>query len=285
MIYRTEGMVLNSIQELFRGPSNEVLICQDLSAPIQVYYTLVVIKDRACARKALGILAEEPRGSESGEQGYLRCFSQNEDLCFLFEYRPERRLEAFSKGQMTSLYVREQTCINLVMACLSTALPYPFLYLILEQGNIHLGKDNSVYFTPYFDLSMLDEHKTEADCTRRCVVTILELLESGRKKKKQPKSYALLRRKIEKNAYQSFPELYRDIKVTAIPERREKWSARLKSWWRRNKDRLFRLLMVVCVILVVIAVIVLLSQIIFGDVPLFRIFEHSFDVIGTETLK
>ena len=43
MIYRTEGMVLNSIQELFRGPSNEVLICQDLSAPIQVYYTLVVI--------------------------------------------------------------------------------------------------------------------------------------------------------------------------------------------------------------------------------------------------
>ena len=32
------------------------------------------------------------------------------------------------------------------------------------------------------------------------------------------------------------------------------------------------------------AVVVLLSQLIFGDVPLLRLFRHTFDVIGTENL-
>jgi len=32
-------------------------------------------------------------------------------------------------------------------------------------------------------------------------------------------------------------------------------------------------------------VIVIISLFIWGDVPFFRLFEHSFDVIGTENLK
>jgi len=283
MIYYTGKMVLSSIREVFWGEMNEVLICQDLNSPTHICYTLLVIKDRNCARKMLSVLENSEKNMPEDRNPYLFRFSQNELMCFVFDYQSERRLSAFAVGQMTSMQIRESICINLVMECLSSPLPYPLLFLALEQDNIHIGKDNSIFFSPYFDLSELDETKGEASCTKSCVGILLNLLEGSQQKKL--KSYELLRKKRLRNAYQSLPELYRDIKITALPEKKLTFRARLAGFWQRNRDLMFRVLLVFCVAIVIVTLLFLISQLIFGDIPFFRLFSHCFDVIGTESLK
>ena len=98
------------------------------------------------------------------------------------------------------------------------------------------------------------------------------------------KSFELIWKKMSKNAYRGFPELYQDIRLTALPPTKPSLKNKICSFWKMNRDRFFHLLLVLCVLLIVAAVIILISQAIFGDVPLLRLFHHTFDVIGTENL-
>lgn len=283
MIYQGGNLMLSTIWEVMKGPVNDVYVCRDLNSPVELRYTLLVVHDRACIKKLLAILEQSER--EWGEQqAVLASFAHNEDMCFAFEYRPERRLSAFAPGQMTGLKVREEICINLVMECLSSPLPYPLLYLVLTQGNVHLNQDNGVYFTHCLDLSQLDEKNDEAACVTCCAQMLLDLLEGGNKGRRKLNSYELLRKKTAKNAYSAFPELYRDIKVTALPDKKQGFRNRAKAFWLRNKDRIFHLLLVLCVIAVILAVVMLISQLIFGGIPLLRLFQRCFERIGTEDL-
>lgn len=282
MVYHADNMVLASIQEILRGPVNDVVVCEDIKSSLKDRYMLIVVKDRGCAKRLLAILQESEK-ELTGKKPCLKMFAENESLCFLFDYRPERKLERFAPGQLVSPVLQEKVCVNIVMECLSVALPYPLLYLVLDQGNIQLEKDNSVYFTYALDLSGLDESKNEAECVDRCVDILLQLLQHS--PRKRLKSFELLRKKAERKAYRMFPELYRDIRLTAIPEKKPPFTQRVKNFWLRNKDRFFRILLVLCMISVIVALLMLLSQLIFGNIPFFRIFENSFGKIGTENLS
>ena len=72
--------------------------------------------------------------------------------------------------------------------------------------------------------------------------------------------------------------------MTALPRVKPSLKSTFRVFWQNNRDRLFRLLMVLCILLAIAAVVILVSQLIFGDVPLLRLFRHTFDVIGTENL-
>lgn len=283
MIYQTESMVLNTVREVFSGELNSVVVCRDIRAEHPTYYTLLVIKSRECAKALLQVLedSEKPAGEDS--EFDLRCFSQNEELIYLFPYRRERPLWSFAEGQMVTPHQRESTCINLVMECLSSPLPYPLLYLLLEQGNLHIAQDNNIFFSYYFDLSQLNPGITEADCAESCARLILALLEPGMAKKRM-RSLELIQKKLDKRAYRVLPELYRDIKVTALPVGKLSLWARFKRFWREHRDGLFRVLLVLCVLAAVLALIGVISQLLLGDVPLLRLFQRRFETIGTESL-
>ena len=60
---------------------------------------------------------------------------------------------------------------------------------------------------------------------------------------------------------------------------------RIKSFFSRNADLLFGILFWVCVILGIVALILLLSHVVWGDVPIFRLFINNFKNIGTESLQ
>lgn len=283
MIYRTDGMVLSGIRKVFHGALNDVEVCEDTASPARTRYTLLSVMDRNCAKTLLKVFDSSQKRGPNGEPPYLKIFSSGETLCFLFEYRAERRLASFGAGQLTSAVLRELISVNLIMACLTSSLPYPLLYLALAPENIHLAMDNSIYLTPYFDLSQMDPSKMEAQCTDRCVEVLLDVLESGSGKKL--KSFELLRKKAQKNAYRNFPELYRDVRLTAVPVQKNSFAARARGWWKRNKDRVFRILLVLCVVSAILALVIFVFQLFFKDVPFFRLFEHSFDKIGTERLN
>lgn len=283
MICHMENMILSSIREIFSSAVNDVFICRDLNSPTGACYTLLVVKDRTCTRKLISVFENSEKIVQKDSTPFICSFSENEFLYYLFDYRPERRLSLFAEGQMVSSYEWEEICINLVMECLSCALPYPLLYLVLNQDNIQLEKDNSIYFTLYFDLSELDVAKDEASCADLCVKLMLGIFQN--KTKKKLKSFELLQKKEERNAYRDFPELYRDIRITQNPYTKIPIFKRMKSLWQKNKDQAFRILLVLSVTLVILALIVLISQVIFGNVPVFRIFERCFDKIGTEKLN
>lgn len=284
MIYHAGDMTLSPVWTVLHGSANDVLVCRDMASPVGALYTLLVITDRGCVKTMLRIFGEHDANRHTGSDSFLLRFSQNEQLCFLFPYRDERKLSAFSQGQMITPQVREEICVNLVMECLSSPLPYPLLSLVLNQNNIHIEKDNSIYFSSFFDLDQLNADADESACVAQCAEILLGLLEGGGKRKRTLNSYALLRKKTLKHSYAGFPELYHDIKVTSLPIKKEGVFSRIKYFFAHNKDRIFHILLVLCFIAILLALFLLISQVVFGDIPLLRLFEHSFEIIGTENL-
>ena len=98
-------------------------------------------------------------------------------------------------------------------------------------------------------------------------------------------SYELISRKTENNSYNSFTELYRDLRIAAMPMEKHGIFLRIRSFFHRNADRLFGILFWVCVILGIIALIILLTHVVWGDIPFFRLFVNNFKNIGTESLQ
>lgn len=286
MVYYPNGMELEVISEVIRGSVNHVFVCRDRLSTAGTMYTVLDIHDRACARDMLRVM----EGNEkTGESPCLFTFSQNESLLFVFPYREERKFSAFAKGQVTSSVVGEEICINFVVECLSTGLPWPLLYLALDQDNVQIAKDNTVYFNYALDLAQLDPELRERACVVRCAYILMDLLTDtaggGRSKRRRKlKSLELIRKKMSKKAYTGFPELYYDIKLTALPRKKVGLIDRIRGVWNRNRDLLFRILLVICVLLLLAATVMLVSQLIFGDIPLLRLFRNCFDVIGTENL-
>jgi hypothetical protein len=288
MIYYPQGMELEVVSQLLRGSVNDVVVCRDRLSDSGTLYTLLAIHDRDCARKMLTVMEENQR---TGEDPCILRFAQNEQMLFLFPYREERKFSAFAPGQVTGPVVAEQIGINLVMECLSTGYPWPILRLILEQDCVQISKDNRIYFTVNLDLEALDPTMDEHHCCSSCAQLLQDLLSDtmpgnlGRnRRRKQLKSYELIQKKSQKAAYDSFPELYQDIKLASLPTEKRSWASRARLAWQSHKDRLFRILLVLCVLLVAVVLLMLLSQLIFGDIPLLRLFRHTFDVIGTENL-
>ena len=285
MVYYAQGMELEVVSQVFHGSVNDVVVCRDSLSASDTLYTLLVVHDRECARKLLTVLEE---GRRTDEPACLMCFAQNETMLFLFPYRKERKFSAFAAGQVTSARAGEAIGVNLVVECLSTALPWPLLYLVLEQDCVQIAQDNTIYFTMALDLAELELARTERNCVSSCARLLLELLDrpaaGGWRRHKKLKSFELIWKKMAKNAYTGFPELYQDIKLTALPQMKPSLRSRGRIFWQENRDRLFRILLVVCLLLAAVAAVVLISQLIFGDVPLLRLFRHTFDVIGTENL-
>ena len=283
MIYYSNDMELEVVSQLLHGSVNDVVVCQNRLSASGALYTLLVIHDRECARKMLQVMQE----SQQQEVPYLAQFSQNETLIFVFPYRENRKFSAFAKGQNISPEIGENICVNLVMECLSTHLPWPLLYLVLDQNGIQITKENSIYFTLELDLSELKVERTQRDCVVLCAQRLMELLSDflpEHKRKKQLKSLELVQKKCAKNAYASFPELYQDLKLTRLPPQKVSLKNKIKGMWLRNRDILFRLLLVLCCVLMFIALTSLISQVFYGEVIWIRLFQNSFDVIGTENL-
>lgn len=285
MVYYPEGMELEVISEVLRGSVNDVLICRDRLSAVGTLYTVLAVHDRECVRNMLQILEGSQR---CGDPVYTVRFTYNETMLFALPYREERKFSSFAAGQITGPVLSERICINLVMECLSCSLPWPLLYLVLRQDQIHITKDNSVYFGHELDLTNLQPEITEQDCIVQCAKRLMALLSAsttgGRRSRKQLKSYELIRKKIDKKVYNVFPELYQDIKLTALPTKKASLKTRLRGIWNRNRDIWFRILVVLCALLVFATAVMLISQLIFGDIPLLRLFQNGFDVIGTENL-
>lgn len=277
MIYQSERMTLNGVMDVFRGPVNDVVICEEVKEGRTSYYTLLLVKDHETVRRLIRILEQ----SEKGASCVVDRFTWNNCFCLVFGYVKARPLSEFFMGKERSLEECENICINLVLQCMTSPLPWPLLELAIRQ-QIHLLKDGDVMLGYELDLRDLDENCTERRCVMECAVVVRDLLKEKLSKKNV--SYQLLMKKIPRQSYQSFRDLYRDIRLSSTLVRKRSIKSRILALYREKQTAIFRCLLVVSVCLLVLTIIMMISQRIWGEVPFLRIFFNNFKQIGTESL-
>ncbi len=280
MRYQVKDMSLEPIREIYSGCVNDVLICEDISSSGHSYYTVMMIKDHMLAKEFLHIVSGESRRTEPC---YIDVFTCSQGFGVVFEYIKERYLEDFYMGEQFSLTVCETICMNLIMECMSSVLPYPLLYLCLQQKQIHMRMDNSIQLGCPLDITGMDGTIGEEACVGLCASILRDLLVS--KARQKADSYQLLSKRIAKDSYQSFKDLYYDVKMAAEEPRKHSIRVRIRGFFYRNQQVLFRILLWVSAILFVLAVIGLIFQLTTGDVPFLRFFVNTFKKIGTESLS
>lgn len=278
MVYQSEKLTLNSVMDVFKGDVNDVVICENVKDGRSTYYTLLIIKKHDITKKIIRLFehAKDNNGFS------VDMFSVRNDFCIAFEYVKERRLDSFYMPEEMPLDICEKICLSLLIQCMTTKLPYPILYLILEQNQIHLLQDNTVSLGYCIDLQGIDEEVDEAKCAMKCALIIRGLLE--KKKLRNNISYNLLLKKIPKQRYKTFREIYKDILLSSSSTQKRTIRQKVKDVWARNKGAAFRTCMIMAMALAGLALMMIVSQAIWGDIPLLRFFSNSFEQIGTELL-
>ena len=279
MVYQVGKMILQQTQEVFRGKVNDVFICQDMAGEGLVYYTVIMIHDRVLAKKVMDLFHKTDKQARNK---YVADFTWKESYVIVFNHVKERKLEQFFSSEVANINECEQLGLNLAVECLASGMPYPLLYLQLKQGEVNISKDKSVYLGYCLNLEDFDETIGEKECATLCAQKIFGLI--ARFNSNRTTSYKLLEKRTLKSGYQRFTDLYKDLKMAMLPLKKEGIISRIRKFFRHNQDRIFRLLLVVCILLGLLALAMVISQIIFSDVPFLRIFVNTFKAIGTESL-
>lgn len=278
MVYQSERLTLRSVMDVFQGEINDVMICEEVSGSRENYYTLIAVKKHETVKKLLRIIEESQQSMEC----CVEMFAGNNCYCMVFPYIKERKLFDFYMAKARPLAVCEDICLNLILQCISSSLPYPLLELVLRQRQIHLLKDNSVVLGYCMDLSELNEKSGQKECAMQCAILIRELLQEKITRKNV--SYQLLLKKIPKQSYHDFRELYKDIRLSKTNIKKEGIRNKIKNIWYRNQETAFRFLLFFSVVMLIVVGLMFLSNVIWGDIPFLRIFFNAFKQIGTESL-
>lgn len=270
MIIEVDGLSLKCVQTVCQTEYNDVLVCVDENKKPSAYYTVWRIKNRDIAKKLLlaGINAES--------------FACDNELYFVFPYEKERPLERFYWSTIYGEYCSSETIWeNVIVSLMTCKQPYSIIYLMLTQGQIMLGLDGQITLGYMLNLTEYDANMNESDCANECALIFTRLDKRDKRKEKVGKELLAIR--LEKNGYKDFMELYKDIKVVRqkAKERTKLQKLGLGSGWR---DKTLKLLSVVCVFLAIAVAVIFISNILLGDTAFFRIFSHSFETIGTESL-
>ncbi len=161
MFYQSQRMKLRCVRIVKKSRTNDIVICEDLNTSARNLYTLLAIKEHQTVKTYLEVFEQ---AHLTAQDSYIDSFSDQGAFCMVFAYQQERPLKDFYMGESYTLAECENVCISVIMACITSNLPYPVLYLILEQGQLHLAKDHTVCLGHQIDLEELDPARTERDC-------------------------------------------------------------------------------------------------------------------------
>ena len=278
MVYQIGEMTLKKTQDIFQGKVNDVIVCQDIANEGKVYYTVIIVHDRELAKKLMKMFHKEGQNKNK----FVADYTWKDSYVMVFDYVRERPLESFFASEISEVRECEQLGLNLTVECLASGIPYPFLFLQLKQGQIHISRDRSVYLGYSVDLEEFSEEIVEKDCATLCAKIVFSYI--GELESAKATSYKLLEKKLWKSGYQRFTDFYKDLKMASQPLKKEGIIAKIKKIYKHNQDRIFRIVMVICIILGILALTMIISQVFFSDVPFFRLFINPFKQIGTESL-
>ena len=282
MIYQSQYLSLKPIRLIARNEVNEIQICENVADSTHELYTVIKVSDHEIVKKFLEL---NEHAEEVQQNVLIDCFAADGKHLIVYPYKKERPLDMFYVGSTMSVAQCEETGINLIIACMTANLPWPILYLALVQGQVNISRDNSVYLSYAVDLKDLDPEVGEKECVVECAKILIRLLEPAvNRHRRRANSYILLHKKADKRAYDRFRDLYKDLKLASVQERKKGLFLKIRLWFERNRDNLFRIVLAISLLLALFVILTFLTNLIFGDVPWLRLFIRSFDRIGLESL-
>lgn len=276
MSFHVGNKSLNVIREVLYNEVNEVYVCQDENCKLNNYYTFWKVKDHQLAKKIIEMLTEAEQKKLGNEY-----FAGKNFMGFLFPYEEERPLFRFFESNGNSRKEREIIYFAIVKSCMINEIPNPLCYLLMSQKQMQLNKDNVINFSYFVDLREFDSTIKEADCVNLCASLLLELM---KKSEKKSDSYSLLKKKMEKQSYLQWNQLYKDLKISCRQQKKRNYLVLLKKKIAKNKNNLFYILLWVSCVFLILSLIMIISQMIFREIPFFRIFQNCFEQIGTQSL-
>ena len=205
-----------TVQKIKKSAANEVLVCEDIYDEKGNLHTVLSVADHYVMRRFIEVYDQ---ADYIEENTVADMFSDDGKFFIVYPYVRERELEKFYMGGAMTLRECEDVCVNLIIACMTSNLPWPVLYLILKQREIQMARDGSVTLSYRIDLTELDPAGGASDCAIECAKILLWMLEP--KSRSKANSYVLLKKKSEKSSYSSFKDLYKDVEIAADPERRK----------------------------------------------------------------
>lgn len=275
MIYKSNKRTYAPVMEVLKGDANDILICRDIDSERKNDYTFLVIHDHEIVKRLLCVMERSSHGCEC----CLEIFQQDDVYCAVFPHVKERYLKSFYMPAQITSKTCEIICENVILSCMLSGLPYPLLYLVLEQEQLHLRKDHSVELGYAVELDELDEKIGEGDCAGQCAMVLRELLKLG--KRKESIAYRFFMKKWD---YETFGSLYRDFRLVKGTLHRQGRIAELRLLYLSHRNSLFRILRILCIGMIFLALVSLLSRAMWGGLPFLRILVNHFRVIGTESL-
>lgn len=275
MIYQSDKTVYAPVMEILKGDANDIFICRDAMSERESYYTLLVIHDHEIVRRLFCVMEQ----AAYGYAGCVEIFQQGDVCCAVFPYVKERLLKHFYLPAQISPETCGTICENLILACMLSRLPYPLLYLALEQEQLHLRKDYSVEPGYTVELEELNEKIGEKECARQCALLLRDLLKPTRER--ETMAYRLFMKKWD---YESFGSLYRDMRLVKRTLHKQGMLAGLRQRLRSRQEGLLKLLRIICLGMIFLALGCLLVRAVWGELPFLRILVNHFKVIGTQSL-
>ncbi len=275
MVIGTKERQYTVIREVISGKVNDVYVCRGPSGS-SGYHTVWLVKDRTVAKHLAGVL-----------YGIAECFAEKDMLCFVLPYEQERPLEKFYYAVVKSGVARPcEIWLGIVTMCMTCGMCQSLVCLMLSQGQVSISADGSTRFQYFVDLSDYDAKLSERDSVGKCAGLLLELMTmSGDVEGKEAAAAAeLIVKKHERKEYGEYIRLYKDVKLLGIRTDKTRLFEVIKKFFLRNRDLIFRFLVVICVIIAVFAGVLLISRLVLGDFTFYRLFGGPIKQIGTESL-
>lgn len=285
MILETGTMRLFSIREVFRGRVNDVLVCIREDGGGEECYTVWLIREPGVARQVLEAFCRFQKERQEMDTPYVECFFQGSRMCFSFPYVPERPLCRFYQREGYDAEERRKVWQGLVRECMAVRMPESLLYLALMQDQIHLERDGRVRIGYSLDLAGYDARRGQRDCTGACGELLLVMLEEEQGRGRICRM--LIERKLDRRSYTHMGELYQDVRFAGSGKKSGqlvRFGKRLCRAFQNHRYGIFRLFVIGCLLLAGIALCMVISQMIWGEIPFLRLFHNSFQTIGTESL-
>ncbi|MCI9384817.1 MAG: hypothetical protein HFH77_00405 [Lachnospiraceae bacterium] len=274
------------VREVLTGKANDVYVCRSCKEPAASRRTVWLVKDRRIAKSLagnMGDLCEE-------------IFMQGEKAGFVFPYVQERPLLRHYLGTIQGAgCIRRRIWLGLAARCITSGIPDAVLNLMLNQGQVNIQADGTVWFGFFVDLSEYNHSACGQDNVTDCARLFMELIRleygAGQVSAFSAQAAVLLEKKLVRKEYHDGIQLYRDIKlISRLDEAREKKVsvlgkiAALKKFLASKQDRIYSMLSCGCIVLVCIVIALAVGRLLFGTFSFWKLFGSPLERIGTESL-
>lgn len=145
------NMQLEPVRTVLANEVNAVAVCEDCRRDTGVFYTVISITAPEVRREVAGLMATARLFV--GNRDFIGSFTQGDALNLVFLYRTENRLLSHEDVYGTDFPHRREMAENFLTACAETQLEGSVGMLLLEERNLNLGRDGSVYFNYFLDFA------------------------------------------------------------------------------------------------------------------------------------